>query len=322
MFTKTLTAAAALLALAMPALAQEDLKAAMVAAMGEAIEDARYPGILEKYGLPAPDLSDPTLVNSKDHAYPEVKEGTLLAHVLKTKSVRLGWIGVGAPWAIPSEADPKIPVGLSVDFWNMIQEKLNAHYDTEIALDWVEYTDSAGNNDMYRWLSTAEDLDCTLDGRDVNGCYDIIGGAYAINKRRKGISDISPAYYPLNMSVVRTNVPLPDGVGELKTAEEIRAAMADPEINIVIAGLPDTGEDSILKNFAKEYGETFTHMDRTPGSKVLEFAQDQDKAHFVMGTNVRMASMRFALPELCADCEIIPNLTIFGGVGFATALAK
>ena len=320
MLKKSLVAAAALLTLAVPAVAQQNLKAAMVAAMGEAIEDPRYPGILAKYGLPAPDLSDPTLVNSKDHPYPEVEAGSLLAYVIENKSIRLGWIGVGAPWAIPSEEDKSVPVGLSVDFWNMMQEKLNAHYETEITFDWVEYTDSAGNNDMYRWLSTAEDLDCTLDGREVNGCYDVIGGAYAINQHRKTISDISPAYYPLNMSVVRTNVPLPDGVGPLETADDIRAAMADPEINIVLAGLPDTGEDSILSNFTKEYGETFTHMDRTPGSKVLEFAQDAEEIHFVLGTNVRMASMRFALPELCADCAIIPNLTIFGGVGFATAL--
>jgi len=245
-----------------------------------------------------------------------------LAHVIDTQTFRIGWIGVGAPWAIPSEADASIPEGLSVDYWHMILEKLNAHYDTNIELDWVEYTDSAGNNDMYRWLATADDLDCTANGRDVNGCYDVIGGAYAINARRKSISDISPAYYPVNMSVVRTNVPLPDGVGPLNTAEEIRTAMADPDIDIVLAGLPDTGEDSILSNFTEEYGDTFTHIDRTPGSRVLEFAQDSEEAHFVLGTNVRMASMRFSLPELCADCEIIPNLTIFGGVGFATALIE
>ncbi|MEP4248063.1 hypothetical protein [Tateyamaria sp.] len=322
MFKTSLAAVAALTALAAPAIAQQDLKAAIVAAMGEAVEDARYPGVLEKYGLPAPDLSDPTLANSKDNPYPEVKDGSLLSHVIDTGSVRLGWIGVGAPWAIPSKEDASIPVGLSVDLWNMMQEYLNAHYDTNIALDWVEYTDSAGNNDMYRWLSAADDLNCDANGREANGCYDVIGGAYAINARRKGISDITPAYYPLNMSVVRTNVPLPDGVGPLDDAEAIRAAMKDPNVDIVLAGLPDTGEDSILSNFTKEYGETFTHIDRTPGSKVLEFAQDQDKAHFVLGTNVRMASMRFALPELCADCAIIPNLLVFGGVGFATALPE
>ena len=322
MFRKTSIAAGVVLALGTPAFAQQDLKAAMVAAMGEAIEDERYPGIIEKYGLPAPDLSNPTLVNSRDNPYPEVKDGTLLSHIVNTKTFRVGWIGVGAPWAIPSDADPKTPEGLSVDYWHVMLEKLNAHYGTDIELDWVEYTDSAGNNDMYRWLATSKDLDCTADGRSVNGCYDVIGGAYAINSRRKSISDISPAYYPLNMSVVRTNVPLPDGAGPLKTAEDIRAAMKDPNINIVLAGLPDTGEDSILSNFTKEYGDTFTHIDRTPGSKVLEFAQNSTEAHFVLGTNVRMASMRFSLPELCADCDIIPNLTIFGGVGFATALVE
>lgn len=322
MFKKTSVAVGLLLAFAAPAVAQQELKAAMVAAMGEAIEDDRYPGIIEKYGLPAPDLSNPTLVNSHDHPYPDVTEGSLLDHVIDTQTFRIGWIGVGAPWAIPSEADAKIPEGLSVDYWHVMLEKLNAHYDTNIALEWVEYTDSAGNNDMYRWLATADDLDCTANDRNVDGCYDVIGGAYAINARRKGISDISPAYYPLNMSVVRTNVPLPEGAGPLNTAEEIRAAMADPDVNIVLAGLPDTGEDSILSNFTKEYGETFTHIDRTPGSKVLEFAQDSEEAHFVLGTNVRMASMRFSLPELCADCAIIPNLTIFGGVGFATALIE
>ena len=322
MFKRTLTAAVALLGFTSPLFAQSELKAAMVAAMGEAIEDPRYPDILAKYGLPAPDLSDPTLVNSKDHPYPEVTEGSLLSHVLANKSIRLGWIGVGVPWAVPSEEDAKKPLGLSVDFWHMMQEKLNAHYDTDIALNWVEYTDSVGNNNMYEWLSTAEDLECNLDGREANGCYDVIAGAYAINKRRKGISDISPAYYPLNMSMVRTNVPLPEGVGALDNAEDIRAAMANPDVNIVLAGLPDTGEDSILSNFTKEYGETFTHIDRTPGSKVLEFAQDTKEAHFVLGTNVRMASMRFSLPELCADCAFIPNLTVFGGVGFATALPK
>lgn len=322
MFYKASITASVLLALASPAVAQQDLKAAMVAAMGEAIEDSRYPGIIEKYGLPAPDLSDPTLVNSRDNPYPDVAAGTLLAHVIDTQTFRVGWIGVGAPWAVPSADDPATPEGLSVDYWHVMLEKLNAHYGTEIALDWVEYTDSAGNNDMYRWLATADDLDCSAEGRNVDGCYDVIGGAYAINARRKGISDISPAYYPLNMSVVRTNVPLPDGAGPLDTAEAIRAAMADPAINIVLAGLPDTGEDSILSNFTKEYGDTFTHVDRTPGSKVLEFAQDSEDAHFVLGTNVRMASMRFSLPELCADCAIIPNLTVFGGVGFATALAE
>ena len=122
--------------------------------------------------------------------------------------------------------------------------------------------------------------------------------------------------------MVRTNVPLPDGVGPLDTAEKVRAAMADPDINITLAGLPDTGEDSILSNFTKQMGETFTHADRTPGSNVLEFAQNAKDIHFVLGTNVRLSSTRFNAPELCGDCDFIPNLLVFGGVGFATALPK
>ncbi|MGJ8609640.1 MAG: hypothetical protein ACSHWY_01005 [Octadecabacter sp.] len=322
MLKKASITTSVLLALASPAVAQQDLKAAMVAAMGEAIEDARYPTIIERYGLPAPDLTDPTLVRSQGNPYPTVEEGTLLSHVIETGTFRVGWIGVGVPWATPSDADPSIPEGLSVDYWHVLIEKLNAHYGSDVEIDWVEYTDSAGNNDMYLWLSTADDLECDANGREANGCYDVIGGAYAINARRKSISDISPAYYPVNMSVVRTNVPLPDGVGPLNTADDIRAAMADPDIDIVLAGLPDTGEDSILTNFNEEFGTTFTHIDRTPGSRVLEFAQDSTEAHFVLGTNVRMASMRSTNPELCSGCEIIPNLTIFGGVGFATALVE
>lgn len=322
MLKRSFATAITLVALTLPAISQQELKAAMVAAMGEAIEDARYPDILAKYGLPMPDLSNPTLVNSKDHPYPDVTPGSLLAHVLDAKSIRLGWAPVGAPWAVPDNGDKTAPIGLSVDFWNVMHEKLNAHYETELELDWVEYTDSVGNNDMYQWLATAEDLDCQLDGRSANGCYDVISGAYAINAFRKTISDISPAYFPLNMSMVRTNVPLPEGVGVLDNADAIRAAMADPDINIVMAGLPETGEDTILQNFTKEFGETFTHIDRPPSSKILEFAQDTTEAHFVLGTNVRMASMRFSIPELCSDCAFIPNLVVFGGVGFATALVE
>ena len=321
MFRKSLLTIGALAALSTPSFAQENLKAAIVAAMGEAIEDARYVEVLAKYGLSAPDLSDKSLVNSKDHPFPDVEAGSLLEHVLETKELSLGWIAVGAPWSVPGP-DPTQPIGLSIDYWDIVHDKFNAHYQSDVALDWVEFTESVGNNNMYLWLSTKDDLDCTADGRQTDGCYDAIGGAYAINARRKGISDITPAYFPLNMSVVRTNVPLPDGVGPLETAEDIRKAMADPEIEIVLAGLPDTGEDSILSNFTKEMGETFVHADRTPGSNVLEFAQNAKDIHFVLGTNVRMASTRFNSPELCADCAFIPNLTIFGGVGFATALEE
>ena len=321
MLKTPLTALAAVLAMTVPTFAQQDLKAAMVAAMGEAIEDPRYVDVLAKYGLELPDLSDKTLVNSKDYPYPDIKDGSLLKHVIDNQTLRLGWIAVGAPWSIPGP-DPAEPVGLSVDYWQIVQQKLSAHYSTEIALDWVEFTEETGNNNMYRWLSSADDANCTAEGRDLAGCYDVIGGAYAINKRRKSISDITPAYFPLNMSVVRTNVPLPEGAGPLDTAEQIRAAMANPDINLVLAGLPDTGEDSILSNFSKDMGDTFTHADRTPGSNVLEFAQNSKDVHFVLGTNVRLSSTRFKDPNLCADCAFIPNLLVFGGVGFATALPK
>ncbi|MDB2407876.1 hypothetical protein N9W17_05060 [Jannaschia sp.] len=315
-------AVAALAALATPAAAQETLKAAITAAMGEAIEDPRYVDVIESYGLDFPDLAtEDSLVNSRDYAYPEAEEGTLLAHVLDTGTLRLGWIAVGSPWSVPGP-DPAEPVGLSVDYWQIVDEKLEAQYGTELELDWVEFTEETGNNNMYRWLATAEDLDCSADGRDAAGCYDVIGGAYAINARRSSISDMTPPYFPLNMSVVRTTVPLPEGVGPLENAEQIRAAMADPEVDIVLAGLPDTGEDSILSNFTEQMGGSFTHIDRTPGSNVLQFAQDSEEAHFVLGTNVRMSTTRFRNPEYCADCEIIPNLTVFGGVGFATALEE
>ncbi len=320
MLKSSLAAIAATAALAAPAFAQEELHEAIVAAMGEAIEDPRYVDVLANYGLELPDLSNPTLVNSADHPYPAVTDGSLLDQVLEAGTLRLGWIAVGSPWSVPGE-DPSEPVGLSVEYWHIVQDHLSDHYETEIALDWVEYTDEVGNNNMYRWLATADDYDCT-DMRELDGCYDVIGGAYAINRERLSISHITPAYFPLNMSVVRTNVPLPDGVGPLENAEQIREAMADPEINIVLAGLPDTGEDTILTNFTNQMGETFTHADRTPGSNVLEFAQNAEDIHFVLGTNVRMSSTRLNYPDFCADCEFIPDLLVFGGVGFATALIE
>lgn len=321
MLKTSLALATTLLAIAGPAAAELDLKGAIVAAMGEAIEDPRYVQVLDNYGLELPDLSDPSLVNSADYPYPAVVEGTLLDKVISDKTLRLGWIAVGAPWSVPGP-DPAEPVGLSVEYWDIVQDKLSAHYDTDIALDWVEFTEETGNNNMYRWLANDTDHNCDADGRTAEGCYDVIGGAYAINARRKSISDMTPAYFPLNMSVVRTNVPLPDGVGPLDTAEQIRAAMADGDVNLALAGLPDTGEDTILTNFGTEMGGTFTHADRTPGSNVLEFAQDTELAHFVLGTNVRMSNTRLKNPEFCSDCAFIPNLLVFGGVGFATALVE
>ncbi|MBT0956759.1 hypothetical protein IV417_05135 [Alphaproteobacteria bacterium KMM 3653] len=313
-------AAAALIALTSMAHAQQDLSAALAAAMGEAIEDARYNDVVAKYGMPAPDLSDPTLVSSAKYPYPEVKPDTLLAHVLETEMLSLGWIPVGAPWAVPSEDDPLTPVGLSVDYFDIIQEKLNAHYGKDIQLEWVSFTESAGNNDMYRWLSTSDDVDCTANGRQTDGCYDVIGGAYAINTRRLGLTQITPSYYPFNMTAIRTNVPLPEGMEEVSSADDIRAAMANPRINVAIAGLPETGEDSILTAFNVAMGTTFTHIDRTPGSNVLEYAQDSKDAHFVLGSNVRMASTRMKTPEFCPDCTVYENFSAFKGIGFGTAL--
>lgn len=305
-----------------PVNAAETLHQAMTAAMGEAIEDPRYVDVLTSYGLPAPDLeNDKSLVSSSDYPYPDsVEDGTLLHRVLENESLRLGWIAVGAPWSVPGEGDD--PVGLSVEFWSIIQDKLNAHFDKNIELDWVEYTSAVGNNDMYTWLATDSDHDCaTLDTGSPENCYDIIGGAYAINARRKEISNMSPAYYPLNMSVVRTRTPFKNPDLNPGNAEEIISAIADPEAELIIAGYEDTGEHSIMKGWQEKYGDTFTMNFRTPNSNVLEYAETAD-AHYVMGTNVRMAVTRQDTPDFCADCEITENILVFGGVGFATAFPE
>lgn len=323
---KTSLAAVTLLAAATigtsTAFAQEALYEAMTAAMGEAVEDARYLEVLANYGMPAPDFeNDKSLVNSTDYPYPAIaEEGTLLHRVLETETLRLGWIAVGAPWSIPSEGDASKPVGLSIEYWAIIQDKLNAHFNKNIELDWVEYTSAVGNNDMYKWLATDGDQDCAaLDTGSANNCYDIIGGAYAINARRKEISYMSPAYYPLNMSVVRTRTPFKNPDMELNTAEEIIAAIADPEAGLVVAGYEDTGEHSIMKGWEKKYGKTFTMNFRTPKSNVLEYAETAG-AHFVMGTNARLAVTRQNTPEFCSECEFTPNILVFGGVGFATGI--
>ena len=254
-----------------------------------------------------------------DYSYPDtIEEETLLHRVLETETLRLGWIAVGAPWSVPGEGDD--PVGLSVEYWDIIQDKLNAHYGKNIELDWVEFTSAVGNNDMYKWLATDEDHDCeSLDTGSLENCYDIIGGAYAINARRKEISYMSPAYYPLNMSVVRTRTPFKDPNMKLTTAEDILAAVADPKAGLIIAGYEDTGEHSIMKGWEKKFGKTFTMNFRTPKSNVLEYAETTD-AHFVMGTNARLAVTRQNTPEFCSECEFTPNILVFGGVGFATAL--
>ena len=322
MIKKSLTAAiiTATTMFTAPVFAAEALYQAMTAAMGEAIEDPRYLDVLANYGMPAPDFeNDKSLVNSTDYKYPTaVEEGTLLHRVLETETLRLGWIAVGAPWSVPGEGDD--PVGLSVEFWDIIQEKLNNHFDKNIELDWVEYTSAVGNNDMYKWLATDGDQDCAaLDTGSAENCYDIIGGAYAINARRKEISYMSPAYYPLNMSVVRTRTPFKDPDMKLSSAEEILAAVADPDAGLIIAGYEDTGEHSIMKGWEKKHGKTFTMNFRTPKSNVLEYAETAD-AHFVMGTNARLAVTRQNTPEFCSECEFTANILVFGGVGFATGL--
>ena len=303
-----------------PSMAAESLYQAMTAAMGEAIEDPRYLDVLANYGMPAPDFeNDKSLVNSTNYIYPNtIEEGTLLHRVLETETLRLGWIAVGAPWSVPGEGED--PVGLSVEYWDIIQDKLNAHFGKNIEVNWVEFTSAVGNNDMYKWLATDEDHNCeSLDTGSVENCYDIIGGAYAINARRKEISYMSPAYYPLNMSVVRTRTPFKDPNMKLATAEDILAAVADPDAGLIVAGYEDTGEHSIMKGWEKKFGKTFTMNFRTPKSNVLEYAETAD-AHFVMGTNARLAVTRQNTPEFCSECEFTPNILVFGGVGFATAL--
>ena len=69
----------------------------------------------------------------------------------------------------------------------------------------------------------------------------------------------------------------------------------------------------------EEYGDSFTMNVRTSESNVLEYAETAD-AHFVMGTNVRLAVTRQRTPQFCADCEIIENVLVFGGARFATGL--
>ena len=304
-----------------PSNASDGLYDAMTAAMGEAIEDPGYLEVLEKYGLPAPDFeNDKSLVNSTDYTYPDtVEEGTLLSRMLETEQLRLGWIAEGKPWSVPGKDGD--PVGLSVDYWNIINEKLNAHYGKNIKLDWVEFNIAVGNNDMYKWLATDDDQDCAaLDTGSPENCYDVIGGAYAINERRKQISHMSPAYYPLNMAAVRTPAALKNENLELANAKEINAAVADPEAGLVFAGLEDTGEHSLMKQWHEKYGDTFTMVFRTPKSNVLEFAETTE-ANFVLGTNVRLLVTRNETPEFCSECEIIQSINNFGGVGFATALS-
>lgn len=120
--------------------ATEALYQAMTAAMGETIEDPCYLDVLSNYGMPAPDFkNDKSLVNSVDYPYPtDVESGTLLHRVLETEKLRLGWIAVRVPWLVPGAPDPDKPVGLSVEYWDVIRDKLNNHYSKDINLHWVE----------------------------------------------------------------------------------------------------------------------------------------------------------------------------------------
>lgn len=303
---------------AAPASAQQSIGQAISAAMGEAMEDPRYEGVLKKYFLPLPDMSDPKLASSVNTPYPAVDKGTLLDQVIERGELRIGWIGIGIPWSQPGpDGDP---IGLSIDFWEIVLDKMGAQYGTEIASRYVEYNSKIGNNDMYKWLASDDDRDCAaLDLPSPDNCYDVIGGAYAINERRKGISAVTPAYYPLNLSAVRTPAPVKDSSVKLDTAEQVRAAAGKAGLDLVFAALPATGEENFLKGMMKKTGETFSIIIRDPKSNVLEFAQNTE-ANFVMGTNVRFAVTRTKTPQFCADCEVIPNMRKFDGVGFATYL--
>jgi len=302
-----------------PAFAQQSLNYAISAAMGEAMKDARYAAILEKYKLPMPDLmGNAKLASARNVPYPDAAPGSLLAQVLQRKEMRIGWIGVGIPWSQPGPDGE--PIGLAIDFWDVVLDKLGEHYGTTVAPRYVEYNAETGNNDMFRWLASDDDRDCVaLKLPSPDNCYDVIGGAYALNSRRKTVSALTPAYYPLNMSAVRTPTPVKDPSVPLGTAEEILAAAARPELGLVFAALPNTGESTFLKSVAKKTGGSFTEIPRDPKSNVLEFAE-HTKANFVLGTNVRFAVTRNKTPQFCADCQIVPNLLVFDGVGFGTYL--
>lgn len=321
MLKKSMMATALLAGSLTPAFAQESIGLAIAAAMGETIEDPRYIDVIEKYSLPIPVLSEnPLMATTKNTSYPEVEAGTLLDQVIQRKTLRIGYVGIGVPWSV-TNPDGGDPTGLSIDFWKVALDKLSAQYNTEIKAEYVEFNSQIGNNNMYQWLASDNDKDCVnLDLPSPESCYDVIGGAYAINERRKKVSAMTPAYYPLNLSAVRTLTPLNKDI-PLDTAEEILAAAADIENGLIFATLPDTGESAFLKLVMEETGETFSIITRPPTSNVLEYAETTP-AHFVIGTNVRMAVTRTRTPEFCSDCEVIPNILRFDGVGFATAATE
>lgn len=302
----------------------QDLRTAVSAAMGEAMADSRYPQLLAKYGLPMPDISgNPVLASPARNAYPERQGGTLLNHVLDRGKIRIGWIRVGVPFSFVGK-DGKLQ-GLAVDLWPLILEKLSTKYGTKVEPVWVEFTSQTGNNEMYRQLASDQDFVCATRGLgSPDMCYDIIGGAYAFNEPRKKVSALTAAYYALNMSVVRTPVPLKDWDGKktpLDTPEAILAAARNPDAGLTFAVLADTGESEFLDTLKTRFGsETFKTVIRPANSNLLEFAQ-KTEAHFVLGTNVRIGYTRVQTPQFCVNCGVVADLLKFDGVGFATALA-
>ena len=302
----------------------QDLRTAVSAAMGEAMADQRYQPLLAKYGLPPPDIAgNPVLASPARNAYPERQAGTLLNHVLDSGKLRIGWIRVGIPFSFVGK-DGKLQ-GLAVDLWPLILEKLSAKYGTKIEPVWVEFTSQSGNNEMYRQLASDQDFVCATRGlSSPDMCYDIIGGAYAFNEPRKKVSALTAAYYALNMSVIRTPVPLKDWNGKemrLDTPEAILAAARNADAGLIFAVLAETGESEFLNSLkAKFGGETFKTVIRPADSNLLEFAQ-KTEAHFVLGTNTRICYSRIQTPQFCVNCNVVADLLKFDGAGFATALA-
>lgn len=301
--------------------AQEDLRKAISAAMGEAVSDHRYKALLDAYGLPMPDTeNEPFMAAPGRVGYPDRVNGTMLDRVLTDGNLRLGWVRIAIPFS--AENQDGEPEGLTIDLWPIILEKLNEHYDATVSPTFVKYTAQTGNNDMYKYLATSTNPDCANappPGPEL--CYDMIGGGYALNEPRKKVSAFTPAYYPLNMAAVRTPTPLIDTKGNevaLTTAEDALKAAADPDVRPVFVVLDATGEQQFLNGLKDRVGETFDVIIRPARSNVMEYAQDS-KAHMVLGTNVRLHHTRKMTPEFCSDCPIIENLLKFDGVGFATS---
>jgi len=307
-----------------PVAAQEELRLAVSAAMGEMMADTRYQQVLGNYGLPMPDIAGNTMLASPArNYYPERVAGSLLDHVVDSGRLRIGWIRVGIPFSFVGR-DGKLQ-GLAIDLWPLLLEKLSLKYGKTVEPVYVEFTVSTGNNDMYLQLSSDRDPNCAsmkLPSPDM--CYDIIGGAYAFNEPRKKVSALTTAYYPMNMAGVRTPVPLKDKAGRdipFDTAEQVLAAAKNPEAGVIFALLAATGEVQFLNGLKQRFGDTFKVVTRSPASNLLEFAQNTE-AHIVLSTNVRALYTRAQTPQFCKGCAVIPGLQMFDGVGFATALTK